>query len=239
MVKGKSRGKSLTRLSFLLILVVGLIFLYAQSFNPSAVFPQNTEYWNKILTGYLVIFALVLIVTSIIAKDVIKALATANYWEAFFMRFIPSAIVTSIILILIKAVLKGVGSVNIFQAISYMPWTVLLVHLFVVSQIEEILFGGLIFTVIEKKSNSKIANIITMIAFGIWHFAKTGGSWVLMLMYMPLRLWWNYNRSHGTPLLNKVFPKIFGPSPLTQQSNAGAHFGWNAFVIGFVEPFRI
>jgi len=233
MARDSSIWKAITGASFLVVLVLLLIFLYAQSFTPSAIFPEDTINWNKILTGYLVIFALTLIVTSIVARDVVLAMAKANYWRSFLTKFIPSAIFTSIILIILKGILKGIDSINIFQFVAYMPIPVLLVHLFVVSQIEEIMFGGLIYTSIFNRAGHKSANIITIFLFAIWHFAKTGGNWIIMLTYIPLRFSWNYIRNYGTPGLNKWSPNLFGGTPRTQQANAGSHFGFNMFAIGF------
>jgi len=228
--------------SFLLVLLGLLIFLYAQSFTASAIFPQDAELWNKILTGYLLIFALVMIGAIVLVPEVVRSLATANYWKSFLFKFIPSALVTTLILILIKSLLKGTGSINIFSAISYIPISVLLVHLFVISQIEELMFGGLVYTAIEKKFGTTPAEVISIGLFSIFHYAKTGGSLVVMATYIPLRYVFNYTRNNGYPLLNKIpgiGQKLFGATPRTQQSNAGMHFGWNMFVLGFLKPLQV
>ena len=116
---------------------------------------------------------------------------------------------------------------------------VVLVNLFVVTQIEELLFGGLIFTSIDKKYGQNAANIITIGLFAIFHYAKTGGNWLIMLTYIPLRYWFNYVRNNGTPYLNNISPTMFGPTPRTQQANSAWHFSWNMFVLGFVKPMQI
>ena len=231
--------KALTGASFLLVLIGLLIFLYAQSFTPSGIFPKDTTLWNNILTGYLVIFSIAMIGAIAIVPEVVKSLATANYWKSFGLKFIPQAIVGSIILILLQGILRGVHSINIMSAIAYMPISVLLVHLFVVTQIEELLFGGLIFTSIDKKYGQRAANIITIGLFAIFHYAKTGGNWLIMLTYIPLRYWFNYVRNNGTPSLNNISPIMFGATPRTQQANCSWHFVWNMFVLGFVKPMQI
>lgn len=223
---------NLTKASFLFVLLIGLIFLYAQSFNPSGVFPQDAVDWNKILTGYLVIFALTLIGGLIFARDVIQKLATANYWKSFALKFIPVSIVSIVVLILIKTIVTGTQTLNFLSAISYISLPVLIFHVFVVTQIEEILFGGLIFTVVESKSGKLSANIITIILFSLFHYAKTGGNIAILLTYIPLRAVFNYVRNNGLPLLNRVSPTLFGATPQTQQANAGVHLAWNLFVIG-------
>ena len=219
--------------SFLFVLVIALIFLYAQSLSSSPVFPQQVEAWNRILTVYLVVFSLALILSLIYAREVIRGLVSTNPWKSFAYKFIPSAVVTLIVLMIVKAFVKGPDSLNIFSAVSYMNPGILLVHLLVVSQIEEILFAGIIYKTVQKRSGETSANIATMILFGLWHFAKTGGSILAMAIYIPLRYWWNYVSRYGTPYLAQVFPKYVGPSPETQQANAGSHFAWNMFAIGY------
>lgn len=235
----KSLWRALFGSSFLIILILALIFLYAQSFTPSGIFPENTQKWNNILTGYLVIFAITLTGSIILARDEVRKLATANYWKTFGLRFIPVAIASILMLILLKFLFKGSDSINIFQTITYMSPAVLLVHLVVISQVEELLFGGLVFSYIEKGFGRRNAYIINMILFSLFHFAKAGGSFAVLITYVPLRLGFDYVRNNGFPVLNMIAPRFFGATPDTQQANAGLHFAWNTFVIGFIEPFRI
>jgi len=220
--------------SFLMVLFGILVFLYAQSFTSSGIFPTDTNLWNKILTGYLIIFSLTLTLTFIVEKKVVLSLLKAKFWQAFAMRFVPIALLSSIILFLIKGLVTTGTSINIFLAISKIPLGVLLVHLFVVSQIEEIMFGGLLFTSIENRKGKKTANLITAGLFALWHFAKTGGNLIVMATYVPLRYLFNSARTNGFPYLGKKFPKYFGPTPLTQQANAGFHFSWNLFILGIL-----
>jgi membrane protease YdiL (CAAX protease family) len=232
--------KVISNISFLLVIVGAFIFLYAYSLQDSSIiFPQNSELYNKIYTFYGIAFSLTLIAIAAISPRTIKKLAQANYWKATLTRFIPAAIVWIVIFTLVKTIFTGLNHVDILKSIAYLPIGVLLTHLFVVDQIEELLFGGLIYTTIEEKSGRKAAGWTTVILFPLWHLVKTGGNIILMLTYIPLRLLFNYQRNFGTPGLNKLFPSLFGNSPQTQQSNAGAHFGWNYFVVTFIEPFRV
>jgi membrane protease YdiL (CAAX protease family) len=233
--------KAVGGLSFLLVLMILLAFLYTNSFATSALFPENPQGWNTIIGAFLLIFVLAIVGSLIFAPEFVKGLAKANYWKAFVFRFIPSALVYGIALIAVKVLLKGDGGVNLFDSISYMPLSVLLLHALVIAQVEEILFGGLIYSSIQKRYGHNSANWITTLLFSLFHFSRAGGNWVVLATYVPLRLWFNYTRNNGIPLLSKlpgVGDKYFGPTPQTQQSNAGAHFAWNAFIIGFIEPFR-
>jgi len=237
---GKNIGAIIKASSFLLLTIIVLIVFYANSLNPSSLFPQDNESWNRILTVYLVVFSLVLIGVMIYSRKTLKALVTANYWRSFLVSFIPNFIIASIFLLSLKFLLKGSGGLDIFHAISAIPLSVLFVHLFVVSQIEEIMFKGLIYnSVADRTGNRTSANFLSTVTFAAWHFAKTGGSIPAMLTYIPLRLWWNYSSEHGTPFLSrlrigKYYP--FGPTPRTVQNGAGQHFAWNLFIIGFIAP---
>lgn len=228
-----------TGASFLFTLIIGLILLYAQTLTTSSLFPENVELWNRVYTAYLVILSLALIGTLALSPKTFRAWVTANYWKSFLFRFLPVAVVSTFILILMKGLIKGAGSIDILSFIAYIPLPVLITHLFVVCQIEELVFGGLIYSTIEKRYSRSSAEIITILLFPLWHFAKTGGSWVVMLTYIPLRAGFNYTRNHGLPFLNRLAPKFFGATPRTQQANAGFHFGWNAFVIGLIKPLQI
>jgi hypothetical protein len=237
----KQTLKSLfTSSSLLLVIILILVVFYANSLNPSKLFPSNNEGWNRILTVYLVVFSLVLIGIMIYSRKTLKALVTANYWRSFLVSFIPNFIISTIFLLALKFLLKGADSINIFSAISQIPLSVLFVHLFVVSQIEEIMFKGLIYnSIVDKTNNRKTANIVSTFIFAIWHFAKTGGSLPAMITYIPLRLWWNYSSENGTPFLRnirigKYYP--FSATPKTCQAGAGQHFAWNLFIIGFIAP---
>lgn len=241
MVKNTGLFGAITGASFLLVIIGLLTFLYAQSFTESAIFPQDVESWNKILTYYVVTFAIALIGIIALVPKTLRKLATANYWKSFLFKFIPTFLVFSIFLILIKGLLKGADTINVIDAISYIPLSVLVVQIFVITQVEELLFGGLFYTAIQEKYGHFSANTITAITFALFHFATSGGSWVTMLTYAPLRLFFNYVRNNGTPLLNNVpviGEKFFGATPQTQQANAGFHLAWNFFVLAFIKPFQ-
>jgi membrane protease YdiL (CAAX protease family) len=230
--------RTIAQSSLLYGVVLGLIFLYAYTATPSQIFPSN-EAWNLILGIYIGTFTLALLTCLILAPKVVRGLATAKYWESFFKKFLPKAVFWSIVLIFFQVITtaifktQGAGILNPLQYINTVPLSVLLIHLFVVSQVEEFIFGGLIYSVAENKGTRFTAEIITIVLFSLWHLAKTQGNIIIMLTYIPLRLWWNYERNHGTPYLNKIIPSLFGPSPRTQQANAGAHFAWNLFVVLF------
>jgi membrane protease YdiL (CAAX protease family) len=230
--------KTLSGASYLLVLSFVLMFLFFQSFIQGSAFASL----NGVLIAYTIVFGLVLTITFFYSPETIRQLIKAPYWQSTIQKFIPSAIVVSIFLIFVKTLIKGAGSISVFNALSNIPVSVLLVHLFVITQIEEIMFGGLLYTAIQKKNGNTQANIWTAAIFSFFHFAKSGGSLAILITYIPLRLWWNYTRNNGTPYLNKIpiiGQRLFGPTPYTQQANAGAHFAWNAFIIGFIEPFRV
>ena len=160
--------------SLLLGIVLILIFFYANSLSPSSWFPSDNIGWNRILTVYLVVFGLVLTMVGIYSPKTLKALVKANYWKSFFISFVPNFIVASIFLLALKLLLKNGSSLNIFHAIASVPLYILFIHLFVVSQIEEIMFKGLIYnSVIDKGGSKTQASLFSVGTFMIWHFART------------------------------------------------------------------
>jgi membrane protease YdiL (CAAX protease family) len=236
--------KIITGASFLGALVVILLFMLAYTSQPSFIFPKDIELWRVYLLIYVVVFSTTLGAITLIAPEYARNLAKANYWKNFVIKFIPTFIVSTIIFVAINFIFRRASSVNVFTAISYMNWSVFLVYLLVVAQVEEILFGGLIYTAVEKqfankKQGTKAAYIATTILFALWHLAKTGGNLVLLIVYIPLRIIFNYTRNNGIPGLARLWPAVFGPSPTTQQTNAAVHASWNVFVTSFVSSVRV
>lgn len=226
-------------------LVIILLFMLAYTAQPSFIFPKDVEMWRIYLLIYVVVFSTTLSAVILIAPEYARSLAKAKYWKNFVIKFIPTFIVSTIIFVVINFIFRTSSSVNVFQAIAYMNWSVFLVYLLVVAQVEEILFGGLIYSAVEKQfaSNKKqgtiAAYIATTILFALWHLAKSGGNLMLLIVYIPLRIIFNYTRNNGTPGLNRLSPSMFGPSPTTQQTNAGWHASWNVFVTSFISSTRI
>jgi membrane protease YdiL (CAAX protease family) len=240
MTEKKSLGQIIKGLSFLLILVGLLIFLYVQSFTPSSIFPNNNLGWNAQLQVRVILFTLSLVAAGIFARKELVKLATVSYWKAQGL-FLGSALASGVILLLIKGIIKGAGGVDIISAVAYMSLAVIIVYCYLTAQVEELLFGGVFYPALEKVGGSTFANISTALFFAILHYAASGGNWVIMVTYIPLRLGFNYVRNNGYPGLRsipKIGMKLFGPSQNTQQSAAGAHFAWNGFVLSFIKPFQ-
>lgn len=225
--------------SFLLVLGLILIFLLFDSANvQSRFFPEDTERWNQILTTFLISFSIALTFGLIFARKVILALSRANYWKSFFVKFVPSALVTITILLFFGGLFLGAERLNPFRAISYISGAVLIFQLFVVSQIEEIMFRGVIFESLLKNTSPLSASIVTNSVFALYHFGASGGSILVMFLLFGLGMLWTYLKLNGYPILNRInIPKLgrpFGSSRLTQQSNAGSHFAYNLFITGFI-----
>lgn len=238
MVNNKGVVKSLLNASFLLVLTISLLYLY---FNAATVYKQDADRWTQVLTLYLVSFSLILVVGLVTARKVVQGLAQANYWQSFLFKFLPSAFVSITVLLLLEWLLKSTGGINPITAISYVPLATLIFHLFVVCQIEEIMFRGIVFEAIFQKSSQAAAYIITAITFALFHYTASGGSFGVLLTYIPLSFAWTYIKLNGYPILNRA-PKInqfFGSTRFTQQANAGSHFAWNLFIIGFLKPFQV
>jgi len=221
-------------LSFLLALTLALLYLLV---NVEGLFTQDADLWRTRLLTMLLALSLILVTGFILAPKVVKALARANYWKALLMSFVPSALVTSVALWILGFTF-GKVSINPLTALSYVPAYLLIFQLLVVSQIEEIIFRGILFESLYKNSTLMASSLITAVVFAIYHFTASGGSWSVMATYVPLSLVWTYIKLNGYPGLRSL-PKIgrfFGATRLTQQANAGSHFAWNLFIVGFIRP---
>ena len=221
--------------SFLVMVIFTAIYLY---WNTSLFYGIGAEEQQVIIGGYLITLALTLIVVGVYSPGSLKRMARANYWKQLGLKFIPSFLVTIVFLIAFAKVMGIKGSINPLVIVSYIPIGVLLVQLFVVTQIEE-LMNDAIYDSFQKRSGHKAANLVSMFVFAAFHGAKTGGNIAVMLIYLPLRYFWNYLKENGWPFLRDI-PKIgylFQATPDTNQNNAGSHFGWNVFILGFLQKF--
>lgn len=229
----KSRGiiPTLLRASFLVVLIFTLLYLY---FNVTSIYKQDTERWGQIIGGYLLAFSLVLIAGILVTPKVMKNLANTNWTKAFLFKFVSSAAITTILLLILNFVIKGTGTLNPIESIGYLPLLTILVHALVIAQVEEIMFAGVIFNSVEKTGSRWSAYIITAVLFALFHLAKTGGNFAIMATFIPLRFAWDYLNHKGWPVLGRRFPKIFGVTPYSVQSSAGSHFAWNMFVLGIL-----
>jgi membrane protease YdiL (CAAX protease family) len=232
MAKERNIGKAIIGASFLLMLAMILLFLYS---NSQAVYSQDSADWKDRYLVMLIFFSVMLGVGTITSRKVLSEQAKAPYWKALVFRFIPSALVSVTILFVLKTIIKGVSSVNPLDQINYVPFSVIIFHLFVVSQVEEIMFRGILFESIASKASIAVSYAITAFVFAGFHYYSSGGSFLVMLTYIPLSYAFTYLKLEGWPVLKNIrgIGQFFGPSRYTQQSNAGAHFAWNAFILGF------
>jgi membrane protease YdiL (CAAX protease family) len=233
MAKERNIGKALLGASFLLVLTLILLFLYS---NSQAIYSQDQADWKDRYLVMLIFFSVMLGVGAVTSRRVLSEQAKAPYWKALFYRFIPSALVSFAILFVLKAITGGIQSVNPLNLINYVPFTVLVFHLLVVAQVEEIMFRGILFESIASRASIAVSYAITAFVFAGFHFYSSGGSLIVMLTYIPLSYAFTYLKLEGWPFLKNIkgIGQFFGSSRYTQQSNAGAHFAWNAFILGFM-----
>jgi len=219
--------------SFLVIMALTLLFLYS---NAAQLYTQDAINWKDNYLIYLLFFAITGIVGLVVAPKVLIELAKASYWKAFLTRFIPAAAVSVIIFAFIKLITSGFDSINPLDSLQYVPFHILVFHVFVVAQVEEIMFRGVLFESIASRSGLAVASVLSSIVFAGFHFYSSGGSAIIMLTYIPLGLLFTYIKLNGFPLLKDIngIGKYFQATRYTQQANAGVHFAWNYFVLGFV-----
>ena len=239
MAKTQSIFRGLLSASFLLVLVFGLLFMYT---NASSIYGPLADLGQQKFLLYLLLLLGSSVVGFVLAPEVMRGLGRAPYWRSFAFRFLPSAILSFVILLLFSGVFLSSNTINPIKILGNVPILTLLFQALVVAQIEEISFRGILFNSLRhnKRTSTRNAYIISAIAFAVFHLAVSN-SYLVMLTYIPLSLIWTYLSQEGYPFFNRI-PKIkqfFEASPQTQQSNAGSHFAWNAFILGFIRPGAI
>lgn len=226
--------KALLGASFLLMLALSVLFLYA---NAPALYKQDVIGWESKYLMYLLFFSIMVSVGLLTAAKVVKDLAKARYWQSFGLRFIPSALVSFAILLVFRIFIKK-ATINPLDILNYVPLGVILFHAFVVAQIEEITFRGILFESFASKRGIAVASLLTAIIFAGFHYYASGGSIIVLLTYIPLSYLFTYVKLNGYPFLKNIkgIGQFFQPTRYTQQANAGMHFAWNIFILGFIRP---
>ncbi len=171
--------------------------------NVDVLFPNNTDTWERVILTYLIIQA-----TMYAVPDLRSKLFSYSFKERF-----PKILVWMIITSAILAVFGGfMISFDYMKGVTMtgIGLTVLLIHGFYVSVIEELMFRDYF----AKKLGTVKANI----AFGFFHYAAYYQNLLAIIF------------SIGLGLILSVIRKKF--TPVTNAANIGVHWGYNSFRLG-------
>lgn len=209
--------KTLTKISLAVVLMVIWGFMWVRS---DILFPVNTQLWrlNYILT-YIVLVAFIFSWDTLKGSKTEKALFRASFLKKF-PKFLLFAFITLVILFIAGQFLPSGSLRLVSEGLSGIGLGVILLHAFMVSIGEELIFRGWIPERLKEAGIKATAGIlISTIIFALFH-AGMGKSFITLLTYIPLGLMFHAVKRRW--------------SPLTNMANAGAHFGWNVFILGFL-----
>ena len=110
--------------------------------------------------------------------------------------------------------------VTISTALGGIGFGVLLFHAFFVATLEEKVFRGWLWRELRANKINKTATyLIVALVFAFFHYL-INGEWITLVIYIPLSFIFTYAKLRW--------------SPKTDMANAGIHFAWNVFVLGFL-----
>jgi len=198
------------------VLVLAQIWMLTQA---DALFPANPEVWKTILIVYTLITAFVFSWDALSSRDTERKIFSITFIKAF-PKFLVGALITLVILFAFGMIVKGNSLPTIKDALSNVGLAVILFHALIVAVDEELIFRGwLVNELRAKKINEASVKWGQAIIFAGFHWAMTREI-LLILIYIPLAFVFLYVRDKY--------------SPKTQMANAGVHFAWNVFILGFM-----
>lgn len=215
MVNKIIRTLSKLSLGFVLILVWGWFWI-----RSDILFPVNTEVWRMgyILT-YLLFVAFVFSFDTIRGSKTEKALFRISFLKGAW-KFGIAFIISIVVLYLFGLLVKGASLKNISLAIAGISIGVIVLHALMISIFEEIVFRGWVVERLKEVGMKRgFVMILQAIIFAGFH-GFMGKSVITMLTYIPLGI-----------IFFMVKEKY---SPKTNMANAGVHFSWNLFILGFL-----
>ena len=201
-------------LGFVLILVWGYMYIQAGNF-----FPVNTEIWRDRLQTLIIFTAFIFAFNSLSASKTERPLFEVSFIKRFPL-FLLWAGITGFVLYLFSFLIKGESLRTVSEALSPLGIGVILFFAFFVAIFEELVFRG--FVVNELKSrgfNLTYIYIISSVIFALYHYVWSS-SITTIIIYIPLGIIWLYIRDKY--------------SPQTNMANAGSHFAYDLFVLGFL-----
>ena len=209
--------KTISKISLGLVLVLVWAFMWVRA---DVLFPVNTEVWRF---DYILTF--ILLISFIFAWDTLRPSRTERdlFRVSFLKRFpvfIFSSIITIVILFVVGTVLAPSSIGTISKALSSVSLGIIFLYAFMIAIGEELIFRGWVPERLQERGVSGASAMwISIVVFALFH-SLTGRSYLTLLTYIPLGF-----------IFHQVKRRW---SPKTNMANAGAHFGWNLFVLGFL-----
>lgn len=218
-VKKPSGIRVLSRLSLGLVLVLIWAWMYLRA---DLLFPYNTDGFKDIIQFYIIFTAFIFSWDTLVSRKVETPLFEVRFVKAF-PKFLAGAGVSLVILLLFSFLYQGEALPTIREALSKVGVGVILLHAFFVAVLEEKVFRNWVVRQLEASKISVVAVwFVQALIFAFFHYTLNR-EWLSCLIYIPLGI-----------ILMAVRTKW---SPKTDMVNAGVHFGWNVFILGFFSAF--
>lgn len=191
-------------------------------FNLPALFPGEEAKYRGIISLYIVAMAFIFAFDARSSKRTESPLFQASFFSSSgLLKLIAGFAGALLLLIPLGLLIKGDALPSIYTAVTTVGIGTILLHAFIVSFDEELIFRGFVTNELQSSKVTKTAVAITQsLLFAAFHWYSSGGDFVVLSLYVPLGFIFLAVR-------NKFSPK-------TQMANIGAHFGWNFFILGFI-----
>lgn len=208
--------RTLSKISLGVVLVLFWAWMYLRA---DLLFPVNTGAWRYKLGVYIFFAVMVFGIDTLASRNNERELFKISFLRAF-PKFLLSAGISLGILFLFGLTLKGGSLPSIKSAMVGVGLGVILFHAFFVATLEEKIFRGWLWGELKANGIRKGLNyIIVAVVFALFHYFLNG-DWTSLVIYIPLSF-----------IFTWVKLKY---SPKTDMANAGVHFAWNVFVLGFI-----
>ncbi len=197
-----------------LVLIWGWMYIRVDN-----LFPVNTALWQSRLLTYLIFTSIVFSLDAIASRKTEQSLFKAGFLKEFW-KFGIFAGISFAVLFAFKFTFQNQALPQIWLSLSAIGLGVILLHAFMVSTIEELVFRGWLVNNLKAQGiRTNIVWFLQALIFALFHFI-IGSEITTILIYLPLGYLFMFIKERY--------------SPLTNMANAGVHFGWNLFILGFL-----
>jgi len=216
MAGSNSIYKTASKISLGVVLVLFWGWMYLRA---DQLFPTNPEYWKSLVQVYIYFSVLVFGIDTLSSRNTERELFKVSFIKAF-PKFLIAAGITLVVLFLFGLTFEGGALPEIKMALSGIGFGVILFHAFFVATLEEKVFRGWLWNeLLAGGMRREFVWIFVALVFAFFHYLLNG-DWSSLVLYIPLSFIFTYVKLKW--------------SPKTDMSNAGVHFAWNVFVLGFI-----
>jgi membrane protease YdiL (CAAX protease family) len=203
------------KISLGFVLVIFWIFMFI---NAEQFFPLNTDRFRIIMLTYISMTSLLFGFNALATERTERVLFKVSFLKEA-PKFIISALISGVLFFLLSRVFTGSFLGSISEALSSVGIGILLLQGLFVATLEEKAFRGWVVNELRARDieESKVW-IIQAILFSAFHWGVSG-SLLSTAVYLPLGFLFMYVKTKF--------------SPVTDMANAGVHFSWNMFALGF------